>query len=170
MDTVAALLPLGRHEEALACQREVMAKGAQAGRWDAVLAARSGLSEVLRLTGRYSEAEFHAELALELAQTVGDVAQEASMHITLGHIRCAYQDFDRALALYREGLALVTDRDEPRCAARCLEAIGDVHAGQGRMQEAREAWHSALTVLNRLKDPDQHGTTSTPMTGPMPGR
>jgi DNA-binding SARP family transcriptional activator len=156
---VAELVALGRYPQALAGAQEALARGTAAGRRSAVLAARGSLAEVLRITGRYAEAEFHAESALELAQSAGDAAQEASTRVTLGHIRCAYRDFDRALAFYREGLALVADRDEPQCAARCLEAIGDLHAGRGMMDEARDAWQSAITVLRQRPDLDGTGTT-----------
>ena len=172
-----ALVALGRYEEAIACERNLLAEAAAAGHWDTVLAGRSRLAEVLRLTGRYGEAEFHAELALELAESLGDIGQEAAVRITLGHVRCAYQDFDRALALYREALALVVDRDEHQCAARCLEAIGEVHAGRGRMDEAREAWQSALTVLNRCREesargprPHDNDTDDSGTTVPLSGR
>ena len=142
-DRTAQLISLGRYQEAMADARHLATEGVRTSRWCQVAAARSSLAEALRLDGRYRAAESQAALALALAESLGDIERTVTVRLTLGRIHCAYQEPERALDLFREALAVACQAHERAAEARCLEAIGDVHASRGRMDAARAAWHES---------------------------
>ncbi|MHA6757557.1 AfsR/SARP family transcriptional regulator [Streptacidiphilus sp. PAMC 29251] len=127
----------------IAALRHADLQGHHCFAWLSPTVGSGGLGDraaVLLSLGRYREAESQAESALVLAQSLGDGTRTAALLLTLGHIQCAYQDMRSSLALYQQALELATDCGEHRLAGLCLEAIGAVHASQGRMDEARAAW------------------------------
>ena len=64
-------------------------------------------------------------------------------------------DVDRAFAVAKEKLAFDTDRDDPRQIAEAATTIGDVHAAQGRPDEALEVWNDVALPAAKEADEDR---------------
>lgn len=114
----------------------------------------NNMGDVLLSLGRHDEAMDSLKRALGIRQEIGDGFRTSTTQTTLGEI-C------RGLGRYEEAvehceLALASSHGIVRGnlnRADALSTLGDALAHLGRADQAREAWLTALPILDQLNDP-----------------
>lgn len=109
---------------------------------------RLGQLETLR--GRGGEAAAAAEEALALDRLHGTPASLASTVNLLANVCFHWRQFDRALELYREGLALMTELDDPEGRAVALTGLANIALEHEQYDDAERYQREVLTIFRVL--------------------
>ena len=105
-----------------------------------------------RRIGQVEEATRMLELALDLAQRLGDRPREAMALRALGMQRELVGQTEEALTLVGESLELGRRLRDPRLEASALATRGTILSEHGRLSEALAAYQEALAVSQGLGD------------------
>jgi adenylate cyclase len=96
-----------------------------------------------------------AHTAIELDRRLGQLDHLAVPLIVLGQIYQCHGDPTRAIAHYREALALAEEADEPQLLFPCYDGLATVHLDLGDEGRAEEFMQKAQAVCERAGlDPD----------------
>jgi tetratricopeptide (TPR) repeat protein len=143
-----------RHQQALDAAGQALelfeAAGHQAGQADTLNAigwAHAGL-------GDYAAAIAHCEKALALLQQMGSHATEAATWDTIGYANHHLGCHLKAVDCYRHSVTLYRQIGDRQGEAEPLMHLGDTYHAAGDTDAARDAWKSALSILDELDHPD----------------
>jgi tetratricopeptide (TPR) repeat protein len=143
----------GRFEEELEYLRPALAIHAALGDQLYAGTVLNNIGDALLRLRRHDEALDHLGQALAIQQETGDRHAQGITEGTLGQ---AYQDlgrFTEALDHYQQAWAALDDiAREHLDQADVLCGLGSVLAALGRAAEAREAWLTAIPILDRFAD------------------
>lgn len=114
----------------------------------------NNIGHVLFSLKRHEEALECLAKALELQRAIADRFSQGSTNNTMGDTYLDLGRFEEAARHYRNGrdILRVTAPDSV-AYANSLCGLGSALRSLGRVAEAREAWRSALPILDRLDDP-----------------
>jgi DNA-binding CsgD family transcriptional regulator len=87
---------------------------------------------------------------LSLTRKQGDQWITARTLFSMGHLARLQADYDRATALLQESLCMRQALEDRRGIALCLDALGTVAAGEGRLERASGLFGAAETLLETL--------------------
>jgi DNA-binding SARP family transcriptional activator/tetratricopeptide (TPR) repeat protein len=104
--------------------------------------------------GEYKAALTYCERAIALFQTEGDRYGQAHAWDSLGHALHELGRHHRAIQCYRQAVDLFRDSGDRLSEADSLVHLGDSHASAGDRNDARDAWQTALTILDEMAHPD----------------
>jgi predicted ATPase/class 3 adenylate cyclase len=90
-----------------------------------------------------------AHAAIDLDRRLGQLDHLAVPLIVLGQIYQCHGDPTRAIAHYREALALAEEADEPQLLFPCYDGLATVHLDLGDEARAEEFMQKAQTVCER---------------------
>jgi adenylate cyclase len=90
-----------------------------------------------------------AHAAIDLDRRLGQLDHLAVPLIVLGQIYQCHGDPTRAVAHYREALALAEEADEPQLLFPCYDGLATVHLDLGDERQAEEFMQKAQTVCER---------------------
>jgi len=143
---------LERNEEALAVARA-------AGDPDAESLALVGLSRVAFRDGRHEEVVRLAGEARGLVADRDPAAAAAPIHMEAAGNRLL-GNYDRAVELYAESLALAQERDDPRGVAMEQHNLGHVELHRGNVDAAAALFAARLDYARRSPDPYERAMTA----------
>ncbi|MGH2369402.1 MAG: ATP-binding protein, partial [Chloroflexota bacterium] len=134
-------------EEALAA-----AQGVADRRLAGILAGRVSINLAVapRATGQYALAAARLEEALRLEREAGYTEGIILALGDLGNLARDQDDYARALALYREALALGRDHPGTRVVIEVIEAVGIMAAAVGQAERAARLLSAARAQRDRL--------------------
>ncbi len=92
-----------------------------------------------------------------LARPTG-AKRRAFLHLSLGHVATARDDYETAVSHYQDGLKLARAAGEELLAGRILSNLGVVEVERGNLDGARTYYGEALVVYRRLGDSVREGT------------
>jgi DNA-binding SARP family transcriptional activator len=95
----------------------------------------------------------YCQQALTIWDELGDRSGYATWD-SVGYAQCQLGHYDYAISSYQRALALTRRVHAPEAQAKVLAHLGDAHHAAGDPQQARNAWHQALTILVDLNHPD----------------
>lgn len=126
-------------------------------------AALGGLGNVLRILGRYAEAERVLDRALALAESLGpDDEQVATTLNLLGMLHKYQARFDDAEQRYRRAAGILEalhGPDDPRLASLCHN-LGGLDHERGRFAEGEPWARRALAIRLRTRGPRHRETAA----------
>jgi tetratricopeptide (TPR) repeat protein len=143
-----------RFEEALESLQSALAIHSALGdRWWTALSLNN-IGQMLVCLKRHDEALEYLARALAVQREISDRYAESVIEGTLADTYLELGLFEEAVGHYRAALTAhqETAREHPN-QANALCGLGDALARLGRTAQAREAWQTALPVLDRLADP-----------------
>lgn len=108
------------------------------------------LGQIETLRGRGGEATAAAEEALALDRRHGTPASLASTINLLANVCFHWRQFDRALELYREGLALKTELDDAEGRAVALTGLANIALELEQYDDAERYQREVLTIFRVL--------------------
>jgi DNA-binding SARP family transcriptional activator/tetratricopeptide (TPR) repeat protein len=146
------LEPQGLFEEQLVCARRYYDLLRQAG----VPEEKQGnahitLTRAYHMLGDDHTALKHGEHAVQLADATGDSLLRAYALLNLASVYQGLGRYDDAVNHYTEASAAFRRLGSQRGEALALEWLGVNHADAGEHDAARNAWHSALVLYERLR-------------------
>jgi len=97
-------------------------------------------------------AQCYFAAALELARTISDERQIASILTFSGELERTQSRWESALQLLEQGLAIHRQGGDSRMEAVTLKYIGEVYWRRGRFAEALERYHRAQEICQRDKN------------------
>ena len=105
-------------------------------------------------TGEYAEALSTFRSSLRTFEDLGKSgrAAAAAVKTSMGQIRYLQSDYEEALALYAESLAVQEELGDRRAAAVTRHSIADVHLLRGEHDEALALYQESLAVKEELGD------------------
>jgi DNA-binding SARP family transcriptional activator len=119
--------------------------------------ALGGLASAERLSGHYDTALQQYQNALDGFRQVGDPIGEADMLNAIAQIHMDREQHDVAEELLNGALAIGQEQAARRVVARAEYAIGELCLRRGRLQQAEDAFSSALlTIRGASNDPVSH--------------
>ncbi|HKS99320.1 MAG TPA: BTAD domain-containing putative transcriptional regulator [Rugosimonospora sp.] len=152
-NTGDTLREIGRYEEAIEYLLRSLVISRESGiRWGEGWTLNM-LGDSCRRLGRFAEAIDYLRQSLEIRQETGDAVGHAMTLNVLGHVHRDMGSLPDALRFFRDSLLISRENSQPQLEACNLLAIGDALHERGEVREARESWHVALTVFERIKDP-----------------
>jgi DNA-binding SARP family transcriptional activator/tetratricopeptide (TPR) repeat protein len=108
------------------------------------------------MLGEHRRAVELCQQALDLAQAAHNRPFIATISDSLGYAHYHLGNHSQADALYRRALLILEQIGAPAQRADTLTYMGDALHAAGRPQAARQAWHEAVAILDRLhSDADQ---------------
>jgi tetratricopeptide (TPR) repeat protein len=94
--------------------------------------------------GEWDGALHHWELALESMEAAGVPDQKIAMQVNIAELLTLRGDFDRALRLFRSGLQLAEELDDPSLARRC-------RTGMARLEFERGDYAAVLEQTDEIR-------------------
>ena len=110
--------------------------------------AHNGIALCHAQLGDYPEALRHAELAL------AHRPDDSGYLDTIGYVHLRRGDHDSAIECLRRAAELAVREHDRNSEAESCTHLGDAYLAAGDHAAARDAWHRALTVLDRFHAPD----------------
>jgi tetratricopeptide (TPR) repeat protein len=138
---------LGHTREALRLHRAVGNRTGQAF-------ALNGVGWFLTMLGDHRQALRYCQEALGLHRELGDPRGESFTLDSLGHAYYQLGDYADALASYRNAVDLAVQTGSRYSEALSLTSLADTYYMTGDTVAARDAWLRALTIFDRLRNPD----------------
>ncbi|MDX3847138.1 BTAD domain-containing putative transcriptional regulator [Streptomyces europaeiscabiei] len=143
------LRDLGRLREALDCYRRADELLPALGSRMNQLLNTAVLAELHHLLGESAQARHLLDIALPLAQEVGDLDTEAFTLRLAARIRCDTGDLTGALAAAGTAAALSDEDGDEHSRATAQLALGGVLLAVGRRDEATTAYQEALALARK---------------------
>lgn len=157
MDICRALEAQGRHRECLAHSRRSvdLARAAADGEATTTLAdALNGFGWDLARTGSFQQAIEFCQQSVDMHRRLGDTHGEPP---ALDSMAFAYRGLGRhaeAADCYRRAVQLHGELGSEYLMATTLVHAGDAYHDEGDIPAARDAWHQALHILEKLQHRD----------------
>jgi tetratricopeptide (TPR) repeat protein len=104
--------------------------------------------------GEYVIALDFCQRALELQKEIGARYDQADTLDSLARAHYQLGHNDQAVCCHQEAMQLYKEFGHRYFEADEFVLIGDVHLAAGRVGLARAAWKHAISILNRLGDPE----------------
>ncbi|MFL6216848.1 MAG: CHAT domain-containing protein [Blastocatellia bacterium] len=145
-----AFIESGMPETGLAKYMQALDDYNQTHNRRAVTAMIWGIGRANYILGNYEEARRHLENALAEAESIKENKIAALCNDFLGQTARATNDQTAALHYYEVALNLYTQAASPMEAARVLALIGQVYEQQGKVEQARAFYQSALKTFRAL--------------------
>jgi tetratricopeptide (TPR) repeat protein len=140
----------GQREEALEHSRRALDLFVAAGHRSGEARTLNSLGWDLAQLGRYAEADDYCRRALALLEEIGDRAGQASTWDSIGYIRHRTGAAADAVGCFQRSLELYRETGDRYNESEILGHLGDAHQTTGNQAAAREAWRSALVILEDL--------------------
>jgi DNA-binding SARP family transcriptional activator len=126
-----------------------------------VAGPRSGLAETLNAVGWFEallgapqDAVPHCEEALRIAQEIGHREGEAHTWDSLGFAHHLLGELDESVRCFERAGAAWVDLEDRYHNAATLVRLGEVHLKAGQTTSCRQAWQTAVEILDGLQHPD----------------
>lgn len=100
--------------------------------------------------GSHEQAAAHSRRAIGLYHELKDLYGESAAWDTLGVTQHGQRDYAAAAQSYRIAIRLAVESSDRSRLAESLNRLGDVHNETGDLRDARDAWSSALEILQDL--------------------
>jgi len=136
----------GRWNEALALYDRMIDSARRIQRNDYLLSALLGYSSLSFGVSRFSEAQSAALEARSLAHAVGDEQSEALAINWLGNIACQLGNYDEAIRLHEQSLAMRRKIGKPHLVAASLHNLATACAAYGLTDRAAELYEESLAI------------------------
>ncbi|MBN1219856.1 MAG: tetratricopeptide repeat protein [Anaerolineae bacterium] len=103
--------------------------------------------------GRYHEAQFHLQTSVELYRQTGDRNGLAQALNYLGNVLCTIDnDYDPAIPLYQESLALSQAVGDQAGIARVLTNLGAIAQARANFPEAQRLYQESAVISRAIGD------------------
>jgi tetratricopeptide (TPR) repeat protein/transcriptional regulator with XRE-family HTH domain len=149
-----ALIQQGSFAEALAeCRRalELFQEGDDRCGQAAIL---NNMAWCLSQLGSHEQAAAHSQRSISLYHELKDLYGESAAWDTLGVTQHCRRDYVAAAESYQMAIRLAVESSDRSRLAESLSRLGDVHSETGSVRAARDAWTSALEILEDLPGPE----------------
>ena len=144
----------GRLEEGLDYHKSALAVQSTVGESRSVAVSLHNVGVALQDLKRYAEALDYLARALAVSQEIGERYGEALTENSLGEVCLALHRFEESAGHFRRSWAAAKRTSRGNLAeADPLYGLGTALAALGRCDEASDAWHAALPILDRCGDP-----------------
>lgn len=110
------------------------------------------LGRVLKLVGRWQEAERHYQQAVEIALATADEVAQAQCYHALGNLLRSRSEYGQALAILLQAQAKFAARAEEQPLCEVLVEIGNVYYHQGDYANARTYMTEALALARAAEN------------------
>lgn len=135
----------------------------QQARWHAVRsgersAESHGLQELgltFQAIGDLAAASSHSEQALEISESIPDLAASARICMTLCRINTDRRHFEKAVAFGHRGVAILRGSQDFASQAGAIDALGDALYAAGEPDEAVSAWRRASDLYDYIGAADR---------------
>ncbi|MFC0626022.1 AfsR/SARP family transcriptional regulator [Kribbella deserti] len=118
-----------------------------------------GLAFACRANGQYDEAAHHLDDAIEVFARLGDLKNEARLHLNYANLHDRRSDPSAALEEALEGLRLYRRADDVVGEAHALNAVGWSRLRLGDPELALQHCEAALRILRQDGHPDGQAVT-----------
>ncbi|HQE92391.1 MAG TPA: tetratricopeptide repeat protein [Anaerolineae bacterium] len=118
-----------------------------------VAVTQSSLADLLRIRGKYDEAEQLYRESLAVCEAVGDRREVAVTQSRLADLLSIRGKDDEAEQLYRESLAVFEAVGDRRSVAVTQSRLADLLRIRGKDDEAEQLYHSGLAICRAIRDP-----------------
>jgi CHAT domain-containing protein/predicted negative regulator of RcsB-dependent stress response len=108
--------------------------------------------EGLSSQGLFAQATEICELALRLAEQLGETSLKVNALLALGRVDEMCGNYSQALERYQQSLKIVGDIGDRLGMARALNNLGNVHDAQGNYTEAARLYQQSLKIAEDLDD------------------
>jgi tetratricopeptide (TPR) repeat protein len=143
----------GRYKEALDCQRSSLAIYREVSERRLVGVSLHNTGATLLYLKRHGEALDHFLRALAIARDGGQRYQEGVIEAAIGETCLILGRYEESVEHYRRSSAALQETVRDTFSnADTLYGLGAALAALGRNDEAREAWHAARPLLDRLDE------------------
>jgi class 3 adenylate cyclase/tetratricopeptide (TPR) repeat protein len=112
--------------------------------------ALTGTAQVLKLLGRWDEAQEIFAQTVSMAETAGDRRRLLTATINIGDILRFRGEYDEAMDWRTRGLELARDLDDDSSTATLLGNIGNIFLCKGQVDEAIEYYEQQRSLATRL--------------------
>ncbi|HXG66014.1 MAG TPA: CHAT domain-containing tetratricopeptide repeat protein [Blastocatellia bacterium] len=112
--------------------------------------ALNRLGERKKTEGNYTQALRLAQVALQIAERLGDPSGKAAALRLQGNIHLNQGRYNQAMTLLQESLRLFEAADDKGGVASALNEIAVIHQWQGRNEEALEAYEQSKKLAEEL--------------------
>lgn len=143
---------VGRYEEAAQTLLEALNLKRRIGHRYGESIALCNLGEVYLELGRHDEATARSLEALEVIRQIGSPRLEGYALCNLGRIDLDLGRVGQGTGRLEQALALHRSAGDRYGEAQDMEYIGNAHASEGRLTEAREMWTRARSAFEVLGD------------------
>jgi tetratricopeptide (TPR) repeat protein len=113
----------------------------------------------LNWRGRYREAQFLHQLALDNARSLGDLDAEAVAALDLGQSLAQLNEFDAAADQLLHAAQTFTAIGDPGLAGVAMSGLAVIDARCGRLSASIDRFHQAIEVLRGQDDPHRLAST-----------
>jgi CHAT domain-containing protein len=142
----------GALEQAVARWTDAADEYDRAGNVTGRIAALTHLAEAYSELGQHLQAEKRLEVALELAQKLGDPAREAHVLAALGNAQLAAGALDAAQAPLERSVAIARTVGNPSLAAIALNNLGNLLSARKRFPDAVQTYEESAAFARRAGD------------------
>jgi tetratricopeptide (TPR) repeat protein len=139
---------LGHVEQAEQLQRESVVLMRTGGDRAGLAAATEGVAVVTRMAGKFTEAAALMEHCLYLWDEMG--TRRTTVIQNLGRAILHLGQYERAIRIGQEELALTRERDQRRIAGMYLDVLGMAALPRGTYEEACRLLQEALAIFGEL--------------------
>lgn len=101
----------------------------------------------LRMRARYADSQTLHNLALDLAQQVGDRRSEHDALAGLAHAHCGQGRLEQGIEYFERALHLARDIGYPEGERDGLDGLANVHLAQGRFAASIDCFEQAIRVV-----------------------
>ncbi|GAA4796711.1 ATP-binding protein [Streptomyces ziwulingensis] len=105
-----------------------------------------GLGQASRRLNRFNDARSYLEESLKVFRDLKDLERCAEVLWEIGNTSSSQWDVGRAMSAYRESVEIYTALGYPPGQARALHALGHLHSGIGRHDEALKYFQEELAL------------------------
>lgn len=148
---------LARFDEAIRFRRQAidmrLASGNKAG-WAITL---NNLAFTLMKQGELSEAFDVCTQAIQVCEELGMHPTLAAIKGTLVEIQIGRRQYDDAIRVYRQVLAMPAEHRDSRSVVQLLIDSGEAFSQVGDLDTARDVWREAAVLLDQHGDPRAEG-------------
>ena len=121
-------------------------------------AAHLIMAKICRANGELDRAEEYAVNSLQLRRKLGDQRGQSLVTYNLALIQVEKGNAAAGLELAQESVAISRRLQDLLGISYGMRLVGDCHSTAGALDEAREAWQTALDIAQQLKQTDLLGS------------
>jgi tetratricopeptide (TPR) repeat protein len=151
-----ALYYMGRYEESLREDDELLRLAESAGDERTAAAARTWRANSLAMMGRSEQAFTEAREAAQTLERLGDAREAAHAHLFLGVLIAGLGGptprYDESIAEFQEAIRLAEKAHDVRRVGWSLFNVADILREAGRLDEAAERNQRSREILERIGD------------------
>ena len=143
---------VGRHDEAISLQEQMIRLADQQGDRLALGRAHLRIGEVRRVRGEYKEAALHGSIALATLRETGRQEEVTKALITVGLIQRGVGNPEEAIRSFQECLDIHRESGDTLGEATTLSHLGEIHWARGEQDKALQCHQESFRLREEAED------------------